>query len=266
MEELELQHQGITSGLIPLQIAEDVYSESTGLDKFTVTLPIYEGHFDALLEMIEKQDVDICDISLTDVTGQYLQYLSLAKAMNLSYASEFLAIAAHLLEMKSRRILPEEKEEEIVKEIETSLVDHVMQYRVFKKIAQVLKERKETFQRIFHRFRLEPQAAGNKQYFLKDVSVADLAQAFKKVWADVKDRSEGMEIVDETVTVEEKIEEIRAKVAERPSGLEFEALFRTKTRLEVIVTFLAVLELIRLKAVTIKQDTVFGQIYLFGSA
>jgi len=254
------------NNVVPIyrEISTELASDDNGLGKFSVSLPVFEGHFDNLLGMIENEALDICDISLSDVTGQYLQYLSLAQALNLSYASEFLLVASYLMEQKSKKLLPVEIEEPEVEEIETSLIDHVAQYRIFKKMAGFLGERKELFSRIFHKFRLEPAAQQQKQYFLKDVEVSDLVFAFKKIWAEVKDRKDSFEIVDEIITVDEKIKDISGMIAQAPAtGLKFESLFKTKTRIEVIVTFLAMLELIRLKKISLKQDGVFGQMLIF---
>ncbi|MFA5104053.1 MAG: segregation/condensation protein A [Candidatus Margulisiibacteriota bacterium] len=245
-----------------VKILPEAALEDSGLKKFSVHLPGFEGHFESLLTLIESEAVDICDISLSLVTLQYLEYLSLAQALDLNYSSEFLLVASYLLESKSKKLLPIEEEEEI-EEIESSLVDHVAQYRVFKKMAAFLKNKKEEFSKVFHRFRFEPLSGGQKQYFLKDVAVSDLTDAFRKIWAEVNEKKEGFEIVDELITVEDKIKDISERLAASSGPVGFESLFRTKTRLEIIVTFLAMLELIRLKKVILKQESFFGQIFLF---
>lgn len=260
---MEMIQQTIqTEGPVRSKILPEVALEDSGLKKFRVELPCFEGHFEALLTLIENETVDICDISLSSVTLQYLEYLSLAQALDLDYSSEFLLVASYLLESKSKKLLPVEEEEEI-EEIESSLVDHVSQYRIFKKMAVFLKNKKEEFSKVFHRFRLEPSAGLQKQYFLKDVAVSDLVEAFRKVWAEVNEKKEGFEIVDELITVEDKIKDISERLVASSGPIGFESLFRTKTRIEVIVTFLAMLELIRLKKVALKQDGSFGQILLF---
>lgn len=252
-----------TEVLERVKILPEATLEDSGLKKFNVTLPGFEGHFESLLSLIESEAVDICSISLTSVTLQYLEYLSLAQALDLDYSSEFLLVASYLLETKSKKLLPVEDEEEEIEEIESSLVDHVAQYRIFKKMAVFLKQKKEEFSKVFHRFRLEPSAGRQKEYFLKDVAVSDLVDAFRKVWAEVNEKKEGFEIVDELITVEDKIKDISEKLAASSGPVGFESLFRTKTRLEIIVTFLAMLELIRLKKISLKQDGFFGQILLF---
>lgn len=263
---MEIIQQSVqTENLGPSKILPEVTLEDSGLKKFSVKLPGFEGHFESLLSLIENEAVDICDISLSSVTLQYLEYLSLAQALDLDYSSEFLLVASYLLESKSKKLLPVEEEEEAIEEIASSLVDHVAQYRMFKRMAVFLKNKKEEFSKVFHRFRLEPSADIQKQYFLKDVAVSDLVDAFRKVWAEVNEKKEGFEIVDELITVEDKIKDISEMLRAASGPVGFESLFRTKTRIEVIVTFLAMLELIRLKKVALKQEGSFGQILLFAS-
>lgn len=237
--------------------------EDSGLKKFSVKLPGFEGHFESLLSLIENETVDICDISLSSVTLQYMEYLSVAQALDLDYSSEFLLVASYLLESKSKKLLPVEENEEDIEEIETSLIDHVAQYRIFKKMAVFLKSKKEEFSKVFHRFKIDQSGDQQKQYFLKDVAVSDLVEAFRKVWAEVNEKKTGFEIVDELITVEDKIKDISERLSASRDPVTFESLFRTKTRIEVIVTFLAMLELIRLKKMVLKQEGFFGQILLF---
>ncbi len=236
--------------------------ETDSSEKFCVKLPVFDGHFEVLLSLIEKEKVDICDISLTAITIQYLEYLTLCQCLDLDYSSEFLLIISYLLESKSKKLLPIEEEEEI-EEIADSLVDHVAQYKIFKQVAKFLKDRKEEFSKIFHRFRIESATSKEKQYFLKDVEIFDLVSAFRRVWAEANEKSNSYEIIDELITVEEKIKEISERVSKIDSPIEFDSLFKTKSRIEIIVTFLAILELIRLRKIFLKQETYFGKILIF---
>lgn len=266
---MEMIQQTVETASLPLSqdISPAQGSPAVGnLRRFNVTLPGYEGHFEALLSLIENESVDICDISLFSVTSQYLEYLSLSRALDLDCSSEFLLVVSYLMESKSKKLLPVEDEEEEIEELETSLVDHVSQYRVFKKMAVFLRRKKDEFSKVFHRFRLDPAADRQKQYFLKDVGVSDLVEAFRRVWAEASEKKEGFEIVDELITVEDKVRDISDKLKASSGPIGFESLFRTKTRIEIIVTFLAVLELIRLKKIALKQDGFFGQIVIFSSS
>lgn len=240
--------------------------EDYSFGKFSVTLPQFEGYFEILLDMIEKEAVDICEISLKDITAQYLEYFLsgnfAGSKLALTNASEFLVICACLLELKSKRILPNEECEE-TEEIELSLVDHVAQYKIFKIAALSLKERKELFSKIYHRSKLDEEFVSDKKYYLKDVSPFDLSQAFRKILKDVELRGHSIEIMDEIVTVDEKIREIKSRLGAAREGMLFDLLFSLNSRIEAIVTFLALLELIRQRCVIIKQIETFGNILLF---
>lgn len=233
--------------------------------QFSIVLPKFEGYFEALLDLIEKETLSILDISLTAVTAQYLEYYlseNLNAKCGLSNGSEFIVICSYLIELKSKRILPEDKDEE-TEEIELSLIDHISQYKIFKIAANDLKDRKELFSKIYHRSKLEGDFVYEKKYYLKDVSPFDLTQALRRILKDVEARGESIEIIDEIVTVEEKIAEIKNKILNAKDGMIFDSLFTFKTRIEVIVTFLALLELIRQKCVIIKQIDLFDSIVLF---
>jgi segregation and condensation protein A len=162
--------------------------------------------------------------------------------------------------MKSRLLLPVQERpvlEDEVQEIEQDLLDHLMHYRVFKQAAIDLKERSKFYSR-YKDFEAEEES----KIFLVDVTLRDLVVAFQKVW-DAAAASEEQEIEGEQFTVAQKIREIIDKVKQKPEGLEFEALFERMVRIEIIVTFLAMLELIRQRAIRITQGKTFGSILLF---
>ncbi|MEK7376557.1 MAG: segregation/condensation protein A, partial [Candidatus Margulisiibacteriota bacterium] len=173
--------------------------EPSALSAFSVKLDNYEGHFEALLTMIEKQSMEILEICLTEVTKQYLEYLSFLPRMDVSTASEFLLIAAYLIEQKSKSLLPIEEEAPEIEEIESCLIDHLSLYKMFKDRSMALKERKELYSRIYHRYRTEEKDPHQPSVFLSDVAISDIAAAFRKVWLSVKDSKNAYEIVDEIV-------------------------------------------------------------------
>jgi len=255
----QLENEGYKSARTYIP-AED---EISALSSFSVKLDNYEGHFEELLTMIEKRSMEVLEVCLAKVTAQYLEYLACLPQMDVSVASEFLLIAAYLIERKSKGLLPVEDESPEVEEIESCLVDHLALYKVFKDRSAVLKERKELFSKIYHRFRTEEKGPQQVSVFLSDVAISDLTAAFRKIWLSAKSSGSGYEIVDEIVTVEERINQILDKLTLSPSSLAFEDLFDKRSRLETIVTFLAVLELMRQKAVLIKQDMRFGSIQIF---
>jgi segregation and condensation protein A len=190
------------------------------------------------------------------------------KELDIAVASEFLLLAAYLIEMKSRMLLPvEEKPEEAenLEEIEKTLLERLHEYKIFKELAERLKERKEVFAKAYSRQSGEAAALDeDRDVFLTDVTLRDLVAAFQKVWKTVEAKGKVGEIVDENITVAMKIKEILEKIAENKDGVPFEALFTRLVKLEVVVTFLAILELARQRLIQIGQGEMFGSIKIFG--
>ena len=243
--------------------------ETSALSGYYVSLPVFEGPFDLLLHMIDDGKIEIHTVSLTKITRGYLDYIQAMKKLDIVVASEFLVMAAYLIEMKSRQLLPVEEVGEAaedIEEIEQTLLERLHEYKVFKELAQRLKERKEVFSKAYPR-----STAGTDQFeeerdvFLSDVTLRDLVSAFQRVWKTVEAKGRVGEIVDENITVHGKIREILEKIKGRGDGVPFEELFTRLAKLEVIVTFLAILELARQRAIRIGQGERFGSILIFGS-
>lgn len=235
---------------------------------FRVTLPVFEGPFDVLLQLIEEGKVDLYQVSLTDLTAGYLAYLAELPVLDIVRAGDFLIMAAYLLELKSRLLLPQEEppvEEE--EDLRATLLNRLVEYRVFKGLAQNLKERKEIFEKVYSRFTFEKKETEEpRDIYLADVNLADLVQAFQKVWTEVERRGEVREIEEEKFTVADKIEEIVRRLEAEPEGISFESLFTVNLRLEVIVTFLAILELLRRRLIRATQEKNYGSILIIKSA
>jgi len=231
---------------------------------FQIKIDVYEGPFDLLLKAIDEGQIDIYRVSLSQITSSYFEYWK-AEEPNLLLASDFLYMAAYLIELKSRGLLPYREEtvlEEEVLKVENSLLAHIQEYEVYKKLAQSLKQRKEIFERIYGRHEGEKQ---EKEIELKDVSLRDLALAFKRVYDEAAERERVVPIPAEEITLEDRIVEIKRLVAGRRDGLPFEDLFLRKTRLEIVVTFLAILELAKQRFITITQGRRFGSILIFAT-
>lgn len=231
---------------------------------YRLRLDLFEGPLDLLLYLIKKDDIDITNIPIAQVTDQYLQYIDMMKILDLDIVGDFLVMAATLMQIKSRMLLPpdpnaEEKEEEDPRD---ELVRRLMEYKKFKEIAELLHDKETRRKDLFSR---HPDEAWEEQireeskevYFeasLFDL-ISALTEALKKTPEEVLH-----EIVREEYTVEQKIHDILHVLIERPS-LSLHALFtRAKTKAEVIVTFLAVLELIRLKEIKAFQKEHFSDI------
>ncbi|MFA6431478.1 MAG: segregation/condensation protein A [Candidatus Margulisiibacteriota bacterium] len=235
-------------------------SENTA---YQVKIDNYEGPFDLLLKAIDDGNLDIFSVSLSRITYSYFEYWK-ATLPSLINASDFLIMAAYLIELKSKNVLPKRADEMLGSasqdEIESSLIDHIQEYEIYKKIATNLLQRKDEFKKIFSRH--EGESVEN-EIKLKDVSLKDLVSAFNKIYKEAADREKVVQIPREEITLEKRIEEIKGLIEKNPDGVPFENLFFRRTRLEIVVTFLAILELAKQQMISIKQGQEFGSILIF---
>lgn len=230
--------------------------ELPGGEALRVELGAFTGPLDLLLHLIKEQEMDIYDIRLEKLTEQYLARLDKMREENLSVAGEFLVMAATLLYLKSRSLLPvqdrlpEEVEDEDPK---WELIRQLIEYRKFKEAAGQLGDREALHSRIFGRTP-ERVVASKTLQGPGQVSMFDLVWAFQKILRNVEDRARAGRFEDEEFTVGQKIEFLLDRIAVGEEVV-FEDLFRTmSSRGEVVVTFLALLELIRLQQLTAVQD------------
>lgn len=230
--------------------------ELPGGEALRVELGAFTGPLDLLLHLIKEQEMDIYDIRLEKLTEQYLARLDKMREENLSVAGEFLVMAATLLYLKSRSLLPvqdrlpEDVEDEDPK---WELIRQLIEYRKFKEAAGQLGDREALHSRIFGRTP-ERVVASKTLQGPGQVSMFDLVWAFQKILRNVEDRARAGRFEDEEFTVGQKIEFLLDRIAVGEEVV-FEDLFRTmSSRGEVVVTFLALLELIRLQQLTAVQD------------
>lgn len=230
---------------------------------YKVKLEIFEGPLDLLLFLIKRDEIDIYDISIERITKQYLEYLQAFKELNIELAGEFIVMAANLIYMKSRSLLPvdqqppdEEAEED---DPRWDLIRQLIEYKKFKEAAGQLHLRELEQERIFSR-EGSPAQLSDEPLRLAEVGIFQLINAFQTVIKRVEAREEMREIFGEHFTVSDKIDVILRRVSEGAS-IKFSELFSSAvSRVEVVVTFLALLELIRLKQVRAIQSSVFEEI------
>jgi len=226
---------------------------------YKIKLDVFEGPLDLLLYLVKKDHLNICDIPIIKVTEQYLAYLELMKMLDLNIAGEFLVMAATLINIKSKMLLPVEKtaeEEEIDPRAE--LIQKLLEYQRFKEVAQQLRDKEEKRQDIFVRPKdKELEAQPPELYF--EASVFDLLSAFSKVLKDIPKDIFYQVIKDET-TVEDKIHEILHYLLESDNLSVFDLFRKAKSKVEIAAYFLATLELIRLKEIVIVQKCAFADI------
>ncbi|HEX3030807.1 MAG TPA: segregation/condensation protein A [Bacillota bacterium] len=239
---------------------------------YQIRLEAFEGPFDLLFHLIEKNEIDIYDIPIAEVTEQYLEYLDQMQKLDLDIASEFLVMAATLLSIKARMLLPkpprEEPEGEEGVDPRDELVERLLEYKKFKEVAEFLKE-KETFQgKVYTRSNDEEMYASlfSPDNPLEGIDLKDLLGALQEVLNRVEEDLTPAEIPREEFSIRDKMREIARRLVFNPNGIPFSQLFARKhiTRVEVVVTFLALLELIKLKKVAIHQSRVFGDITVYG--
>ena len=228
---------------------------------YQVRLDIFEGPLELLLYLVRKNEIEISEIPIATVCHQYLEYLDLMNALNLDLAGEFLVLAATLAYIKSRTLLPATEEEEMEEELHFDLAQHLLEYKRYKEAANTLTRQtileKDEFIRSYVTEDLSPLETDESDI---EVNLFELLDALKGVLKRVEDKKGIFEVTKEKITVTEKVVEILGKLKQQKS-ISFASLFdELTTREEVIVTFLALLELLRQRMVRALQSTPFGPI------
>jgi segregation and condensation protein A len=235
---------------------------------YKVKLEVFEGPLDLLLYLIKQDEIDIYDISIERITRQYLEYLQAFKELNIEIAGEFIVMAANLIYLKSRSLLPVDQQppEEDAQEDDPrwDLIRQLIEYKKFKEAAAELHQRALEQERIFARE--EGPLPLQDSLRLGEVGIFQLINAFQTVIKRVEAREDVQEIFGERFSVSEKIDAILQRVGVG-APIRFSDLFgAVVSRLEVVVTFLALLELIRLKQVRAVQKDIFAEIEIAAAA
>ena len=230
---------------------------------YKVKLEIFEGPLDLLLYLIKQDEIDIYDISIERITRQYLEYLKAFKELNIELAGEFIVMAANLIYLKSRSLLPADQQppEEEAEEDDPrwDLIRQLIEYKKFKEAAAELHLRELAQQRIFAREGASTPAIEGPLR-LGEVGIFQLINAFQIVIKRVEERQDLQEIFGERFSVSDKIDKILQRVA-AGAPVRFSDLFEAVvSRVEVVVTFLALLELIRLRQIRAIQKSIFDDI------
>lgn len=231
---------------------------------YKVTLEVFEGPLDFLLNLIRQSEIDIYDIPIAQITEQYLKYLELMESLDLEIAGEWLVMAATLLEIKSRMLLPkdpvvsESDEEPIDPRLE--LVERLIEYEKFKSAAEMFREREEERAKVFMRGPAEMEFDLKPLFSLEDITAEDLLSALQRVLSDVGD-GEVTTLQRRKVTIRMRMREIWHKLTERAGKVCFDELFEdVATRVDVVITFVALLELLKMRRVKVRQRAAFGPI------
>ena len=237
-----------------------------GENAVTVKLELFEGPLDLLIHLVRKNEYDIFDIPIAAITEQFLRTLDVIRALNLDVAGEFILMAATLMKIKSRTLLPPDEagegEEEDGEDPRALLAAQLAEYLRYKEAAEELSSREQLDRDLFARkFVGEDRATAAAAGGVLEVSIFDLIDAFGKLIAERK-LNLAHTVVAERVSVAQRIHELLEALQERGS-MTFQDLFALdRSRLDVIVTFLALLEVMRLSLVRAYQSERFGPIHL----
>ncbi|HRZ87311.1 MAG TPA: segregation/condensation protein A [bacterium] len=231
-------------------------------DDYKVALEVFEGPLDLLLYLIKKEEIDIYDIPIEKITKSYSEYIELMQMLDIDIAGEFLIMAATLLYIKSRMLLPEDDRAPLEEEEEDprfDLVRQLIEYKKFKEAAEKLRDKEYEQSNVFSRITGKETVELDEGEKPLDVNIFDLISAFSDVLKRV-DEVSLHQMFDERFTVSDKIASLAERL-QREKTVRFLDLFSdATTRTEIIVTFLALLELIRLKQLRAAQSESFGEI------
>ena len=223
---------------------------------------VYEGPLDLLLDLIRKQDIDIYDIPIAKITAQYLAYVEKMKELDVNVAAEFIYMAAVLIHIKSKMLLPRDPEApaEEQQDPRSELVNRLLEHEKFKSAAQMLLQKQQIEDAVLSNPSLKEfmDAEGTEPEIAADV--IDLVKTFQQVLDRVRNRPV-LSVDEDTVTVGQMIDYLRQRLSleDRPIRLK-QLLLRAPSRPALVCMFLALLELVRLQAIQVRQERLFGEI------
>lgn len=234
------------------------------MDDYSVRLPEFEGPLDLLLQMIERAELDITRVSLALVADQYLEFVSKPGTIELSALADYLVLAARLILIKSRSLLPRpEVEREIeVEDSAEALARQLREYKMFKQIAQQLREREHENIRVYPRRAPTPKPTVTRPTKIAGLTYKTLFNALKRSIEANPSLPVGNVIEPLKISIHHRIARIR-ELTTAHGRVQFTNLLQeARSRVEVIVTFLAILESLKRKLVFVEQDDTFGEIYI----
>ena len=233
-------------------------SESSGI---TIRLDAFEGPLDLLLHLIKTEEIDIWNIPISHITEQYLQYLQIMKELNINLAGEWLMMAASLIFIKSRMLVPQEQNSEAQPEEEdprNELVYQLLEHQKFKNAAEMLYTREEVENAVWNK---PPDDVLDDGSEVVAVTLFDLLRAFHEV-VQRFEAQRVMEVAQEEVTIEQKIADIRTRFLVHDKLLFSSFFSEARSKRHLIIIFLALLELVRLREVWLSQKKVFEDIQI----
>lgn len=240
---------------------------NTARNPLHIKITAYDGPLDLLLDLIKKNEMDIYNIQILEITHQYLKYLDEMRQLNLEVAGEFLVLAATLLYIKSRTLLPieDETDDEDGLDPREELIRKLLEYQAFKEAAKSLgileSDRSQIFTRQISEYYLADLDMEEPQIDTFSANLYDLLSAFQKVLT--RQGKENLhEVFEQLISIEEKMAEIKLVLMSEKKVLFTKLFGETVTRNELIATFLALLEIVRSRYAFVKQDKQFGEIMI----
>jgi segregation and condensation protein A len=236
--------------------------------EYKITINDFEGPLDLLLHLVKQSEIEIWDIKIEDITKQYLEYIKQMEQINLSIASEYLVMAAELIEMKSQMLLPNIKDEdndEYEDDPRETLINRLLEYKKYKEISTKFKELEQERHQVYTKTPTDLREYADENTTVKlseDIGLSDLLQAFAK-FMDRKDLSKPLstKITRREISVDERSKEIKSILSNKKS-VKFIDLFDIINKEYIVVTFLAILEMAKKQEIIINQDNNFDNITL----
>lgn len=233
---------------------------------YEIKINEFEGPLDLLLHLIKKSNIDIYDISLEEITNQYLDYINSMKELNLDIASEYLVMASELLEYKSKSLLPKKESatDEYEEDPKEELIKRLVEYKIYKEITSVFKELESVRSNIYTKSPSNINEYSEKKLNSGSMSACDLIDAFKK-FMERKDFEKPIntKITTKELSVSERIEGIR-NILKTKKSINFVDLFDNYNKSYIVVTFLSILEMSKNKEIKIVQEDNFSTIIIKG--
>lgn len=229
-------------------------------DEINLELGEFAGPLDLLLYLIRQEQANIFDIPIAKITDEYLRYVRLMEKLDISVAAEFLVMAATLIEIKSKMLLPKEPTfdgEEEIEDPRQELVDQLLEYEKFKRASEMLYERSTIEEAIFTRGTIE----SDENNLEVSATVFDLLKVFQKIMERHKEEVQ-MEIAREEMSLAEMLKNLKNRILEVKKLSLLEFFKEMKTRNELVLAFIAVLEIVRTESVKLQQTQTFGDIIL----
>ncbi len=230
-------------------------------DDLKLTLGAFSGPLDLLLFLIKQEQANIFDIPIAKITDEYLKYIRLMKSLDISLAADFIVMAATLIEIKSKMLLPKEiageHAEDESEDPRQELIDRLLEHQKFKNAAEMLYERVTIEQAVFRRGTIETDENNTET----NASVFDLLNVFQKILSRHVEEVQ-MEIQREEISLAEMLRTLKKRICEAKELNLLEFFASIETRRELVTAFIAVLEIVRTESVKLAQDVTFGEIIL----